>query len=92
MENGSGQLQAIPTTYTMEFEPHVDSETTELEVDTKPKMEKKMKKKIKMDSASDDDVIDNKLEDNPAQVINIFRFTHPRDKQPICQTSTICLA
>lgn len=73
VENGSGQLQAIPTTYTMEFGPHVDGETTDLDVDTKPKMEKKlMKKKVKMDTTSDDEVMDNKLEDNPAQVFFCF--------------------
>lgn len=73
VENGSGGLQTIPGTYTMEFGPHVD--TGELDVDTKPKVEKKMgKKKKKNDSESDEEVLDNKLEDNPLQVCTEFTF------------------
>lgn len=70
VENGDGNMQTMQTTYTLEFGPNVDGETTELEVDTKPKVEKKvgMKRKKKTDSDSDEDVIDNKLEDNPTQV------------------------
>lgn len=45
-----------------------------MEVDTKPKVEKKTfaKKKKKAESDSDDDTFDNKLEDNPAQVLSHF--------------------
>lgn len=66
VENG-GNLQAIPGTYSIEFGGHV--EPTEM-VETKPKVEKKtgIKKKKKTDSDSDEEVLDNKLEDNPAQV------------------------
>lgn len=67
VENGAS-LQALPGTYTMEFGPHI--ETGDLDVDKKPKMEKKTgKKKKKSESESDEDVLDNKLEDNPAQVL-----------------------
>lgn len=60
----------MSTSYTLEFGPNVDGETGDLEVDTKPKVEKKggMKRKKKTDSDSDEEVLDNKLEDNPAQV------------------------
>ncbi|KPI91816.1 hypothetical protein RR46_15320 [Papilio xuthus] len=71
VENGDGNLQAMQGTYSIEFEPNVDGETGDMEVDTKPKVEKKVavKRKKKMaESDSDEDVFDNKLEDNPAQV------------------------
>lgn len=55
----------------MEFGPHI--ETGDLDIDKKPKMEKKMsKKKKKSESDSDDDIFDNKLEDNPTQVFLLF--------------------
>lgn len=75
VENGDGNLQAMQGTYSIEFEPNVDGETGDMEVDTKPKVEKKVavKRKKKMaESDSDDDVFDNKLEDNPSQVIANF--------------------
>jgi hypothetical protein len=64
-------MQTMTTSYTLEFGPNVDGDPGDLEVDTKPKMEKKgvMKRKKKSDSDSDEEVLDNKLEDNPAQVI-----------------------
>lgn len=58
----------------MEFgaNPNVDGEGGEMEIaEIKPKVEKKTvikKKKKGGDSDSDDEVIDNKLEDNPTQV------------------------
>lgn len=69
VENGNN-LQAIPTTYSIEFETHVDGETGDMDVETKPKVEKKAggKKKKKPESDSDEEVLDNKLEDNPTQV------------------------
>ncbi|KOB78160.1 Guanine nucleotide exchange factor DBS, partial [Operophtera brumata] len=74
VENGAS-LQALPGTYTMEFGPHI--ETGDLDVDKKPKMEKKTgKKKKKSESESDEDVLDNKLEDNPAQD-NCYRGLNP---------------
>lgn len=69
VENGEANIQTMQGSY-IEFEASV--ETTEIELDTKPKVEKKAgaKKKKKMaDSDSDEEVLDNKLEDNPAQVI-----------------------
>ncbi|XP_041975652.1 uncharacterized protein LOC121730603 [Aricia agestis] len=69
VENGNANIQGMSASYSIEFDPGVEG--GELDVDTKPKVEKKggMKKKKKMaDSDSDDDVLDNKLEDNPAQV------------------------
>ena len=74
MENGAANLQNIPGTYSIEFEPHVEGEPGDMEVDTKPKVEKKTgnKKKKKAESDSDDEVLDNKLEDNPTQVRNSF--------------------
>lgn len=63
-------MQSIPGTYSIEFGSHVDNEPGDMEVDTKPKVEKKTgnKKKKKTDSDSDEEVLDNKLEDNPTQV------------------------
>lgn len=70
VENGDASMQGIATSYTIQFGSHVEGETGELDVETKPKVEKKtgMKKKKKADSDSDEEVLDNKLEDNPAQV------------------------
>lgn len=75
VENG-GNLQALPGTYSIEFESHVEGETPDMEVDTKPKVEKKAgtKKKKKSDSDSDEEVLDNKLEDNPTQVWYLLRL------------------
>lgn len=69
VENGGANLQTIPGTYSIEFESHVEGDPGDMEVDTKPKVEKKTgKKKKKAESDSDEEVLDNKLEDNPAQV------------------------
>lgn len=60
----------MPGTYSIEFETNVEG--NEMDVDTKPKVEKKTgtkKKKKLAESDSDEDVLDNKLEDNPTQVI-----------------------
>lgn len=74
MENGAANLQSIPGTYSIEFESHVEGEPGDMEVDTKPKVEKKTgnKKKKKAESDSDEEVLDNKLEDNPTQVKSSF--------------------
>lgn len=70
VENGDGNLQAIQTQYSIEFETNVENQ--EMDVETKPKMEKKagVKRKKKVaESDSDDEVFGNSLEDNPEQVI-----------------------
>lgn len=74
MENGEGNLQNISGTYNLQFEAHPDVEGTEMDIqEIKPKVEKKGKKKKKgNDSDSDEEVIDNKLEDNPTQVGEIL--------------------
>lgn len=72
VENGDDNLQAMQGTYSIEFEANV--ETTDLDVETKPNVEKKAgakKKKKPADSDSDEEVLDNKLEDNPTQVIEL---------------------
>lgn len=73
VENGNPNLTNMQGQYTIEFEPQVDGESGELDVDTKPKVEKKtvLKKRKKADSDSDEEVLDNKLEDNPTQVIHL---------------------
>lgn len=62
-------MQGLPQQYNIQFAT-VEVEPPDMEVDTKPKVEKKTfaKKKKKAESESDDDTFDNKLEDNPAQV------------------------
>lgn len=71
MENGEGNLQNMTGSYNIEFETNPDVEAGEMDIqEIKPKVEKKGKKKKKgNDSDSDEEVIDNKLEDNPVQVI-----------------------
>lgn len=70
VENGDGSMQNLNNSYNITFEPNPDVEATEMDIqEIKPKVEKKIgKKKKKVDDESDDDVLDNKLEDNPAQV------------------------
>lgn len=73
VENGDGNLQGMSGTYSIEFETNVEG--GDMDVDTKPKVEKKTgaKRKKKMaESDSDEEVLDNKLEDNPAQVITEY--------------------
>ncbi|XP_049873563.1 uncharacterized protein LOC126372067 isoform X2 [Pectinophora gossypiella] len=69
VENGDANMQGMQQTYNIEFE-SVEAEPGDMDVETKPKVEKKVvtKKKKKPESDSDDDVFDNKLEDNPTQV------------------------
>ncbi|XP_047519873.1 uncharacterized protein LOC125059489 [Pieris napi] len=69
VENGDGNLQGMQTQYSIEFEANVENQ--EMDVETKPKMEKKagIKRKKKVaESDSDDEVLGNSLEDNPEQV------------------------
>lgn len=55
----------------------MEGDPGDMEVDTKPKVEKKTgKKKKKAESDSDEEVLDNKLEDNPAQVRNTSHLNH----------------
>lgn len=72
VENGDANLQGMQPAYNIQF--GTVNEAGEMEVETKPKVEKKVitKKKKKTDSDSDDDVFDNKLEDNPLQVCIFF--------------------
>lgn len=68
MENGEANLQGMQGAYSIAFEANVDG--AEMEVDTKPKVEKKgaRRKKKGAETDSDEEVLDNKLEDNPTQV------------------------
>lgn len=81
MENGDGNMQGITQQYNIQFAT-VEVEPPDMEVDTKPKVEKKTfaKKKKKAESDSDDDTFDNKLEDNPAQVLPHFYSTNTSSK------------
>lgn len=78
MENGDGTMQNMQTTYSIEFNSTVDGETVDMEVETKPKVEKKpipKKKKKIIGAESDSDEEDrNKLEDNPMQVNRISLY------------------
>lgn len=72
-------MQGMQGTYSIAFETNVDGETGDMEVDTKPKVEKKVgtkRKKKLAESDSDEDVFDNKLEDNPSQVniLNVYIY------------------
>lgn len=69
VENGDGNMQSMQGTYSIEFETNIEG--NDMDVETKPKVEKKTgtKRKKKMaETDSDEEVLDNKLEDNPAQV------------------------
>lgn len=72
VENNEGTIQNIGGGYSIGFSGNNEVEGGEIEMETKPKVEKKAaqkrKKKMGADSESDDDVADNRLEDNPTQV------------------------
>ncbi|XP_063617057.1 uncharacterized protein LOC134790173 [Cydia splendana] len=68
VENGEANMQGMQGAYSIEFS-NVDGDG--MEVETKPKMEKKggaKRKKKGAETDSDEEVLDNKLEDNPLQV------------------------